>query len=203
MTKVIQIVTDIKKGTVKSGRNAGKAFYKLFLDNGQTVFAWSWPVIKDIKKGQAAVLVLEEGKGDYLSVKESAPLAESIPSDDVDSVEEDDDGTEEFGEEDVEETEEKQVTPSFRSKKVERVLKTAGVIPYKKPKSKDEYWDDKFQLDLDKQVEIRRESCLKTAVEYASYCSVAEGQNVLTEKEIIDIAKIFEAYVTGQEEEEE
>ena len=188
MSKIIEKITAIKKDTVKSGKNVGKPYYRVTLGNGDMAFAWSWPVIKDITVGQMAEMVIESN-GKFMNIKAAVPIQASgtdeIPSDDEAPFDED------VEVEEVEEKKGKPITPRVSGYSVS---------------NKDDYWNAKFEHDIEKDIAITRMSCLKTAVEYCNYCKPVDAAKFkpLTEEDVVSVAKLFFGYITtGKYEEEE
>jgi len=68
----------IDKGESKSGR----PFYRILLDNGETIYAWSFNVIKDMKLGEAAEFSVDSGKDKrFLYVVNATPVESTTTPD--------------------------------------------------------------------------------------------------------------------------
>lgn len=73
MVKLKAMVEDIKKGFT---RDKNKPYWKVFLDSGDVLIAWSFGVIGDVQIGNEATFVVEKS-GDFLHIK-NASVEESI-----------------------------------------------------------------------------------------------------------------------------
>jgi hypothetical protein len=81
-------VTKILKDTIKSGKNAGKPFYKVNIESseGETLFfnAWAFEAIKDLQVGQMATVDYAlSSDGKYRHINQSV-LVTDIRQDDFD-----------------------------------------------------------------------------------------------------------------------
>jgi hypothetical protein len=172
MTEITSIVTDVRKDVTKSGRQIGKAYYKVMLENGDVLFAWSFDKIKNIKRGESAKFLVDESPdGRFLSIQasESTNVVADEPWEDAEVVEE--------------EPKEEYVPP--------KAYKPRAVVKELDPKA--EYWEKRDSS-------IGRMSALNTAVAYLEYCSNLDKKaSPVTEEDVIEIAKRFERYAKSGE----
>jgi hypothetical protein len=165
-TNMKAIIKDIKKDTTKSG----KPFYRVTLESGETLFAWDYNVIRNVKKGEPAILTTRTGTdGRFIAIVSSRPADEDI------EIESTDDAVEDDGD--------------FLDDPKEEAKKPSTNI------SKD--YMSKADWEA-KDLRICRLAVIKAAVDYADACAPSTGSK-LTEEEIVEIAKRFEEYaVTGK-----
>ena len=174
MSKIIGVVKSIKKNTVASGPSTGKPYYKVMLDD-KLLFAWTWPVIKDIKLGAAAEIVVEKAKkGDYLNILSSIPI---VSADDNMSEHED------------EVPFDKDEEPEDNIKTIEDQEKSYRAPQAAPPRS------------FNSNPEITRMSALKTAIEYLAYCKPTDTSKwkPVSDQELIECAEVLAKYIfTGE-----
>lgn len=180
MSTLTATVVSVKKDTVKSGRNAGKTFYKVGLPGDQVLYAWSFKAIEGIKKGEKAKFTVEKRPGsNYISILSAEPTDEDI--------------------EDAEmSTEDAEISPFDDDDEGD------DEIEEEKPKKRTYEPKSSYTPKSDTNPYINRMSALKSAIEYANYTAefATEKQKALKESEILEIAKIFYAFIIGEEAEE-
>lgn len=82
-------ITDIRKDTIKTGKNMGKEYYKVYLDGQSYPWqSWTWTAIKDIRKGHYAKMSYDESADGRFKTILQAELVqdtseENIPIDDM------------------------------------------------------------------------------------------------------------------------
>jgi len=192
MTDIIAGVTNIKKDTAQSGNT----FYKVTLDNGQVLFAWDYNHIRNIKIGQTAKFLVEKSKkGNFLQIRASeladAPT-EAEPWDEEDRPS----GESEVGNEETVEDFDAPSQADNAEPGPTKTRKKAVAV-----RSKDDYWQNKYDHDLEKDEHIGRMSAINSAAAYATYCAQfkGDGSEPITEEELLEIAKRFEQFAkTGK-----
>lgn len=179
MSTLTATVVSVKKDTVKSGRNAGKTFYKVGLPGDQILYAWSFKAIEGIKKGEKAKFTVEKRPGsNYISILSAEPTDEDI--EDEEMTNEDEEISPFDDDEDDDEIEEEKSKP----------------MAYEHKSS--------YTPRSDNNPFITRMSALKSAIDYANYTAefATDKQKALKESDILEIAKIFASFITSGEAEE-
>jgi len=71
---VTGVVERITKDVTKTGKNAGKAYYKVKVnDCEKLLFVWDWPIIKDVQIGAEAEFAVDDS-GDFWTAHSAVPV---------------------------------------------------------------------------------------------------------------------------------